>query len=273
MDIRELEKLYEDGSKHSIYQNLPDFVSEHIDYKVEINEEWRGDRTRLEYVKKFISGVEFKTLGDIGANTGYFSLSLANEYKNKKVLAYEINRNHCDLMKVIKENFNMENIEVIEEGVDLSKIKDIDYRDIYIFFNVIHHAGVDFDKDLNITTENFMVYTENFLKLLKNKCKYLVFQMGYNHGGNKLTPIVSPEEVYEMLKYQIRLFENSGWNIVDIAYAENKNKKYISIKNKEDDVENEVYKKAIDKYLDQYSIYKNSEFYKRPIIILENAER
>ncbi|MCU9814803.1 DUF1698 domain-containing protein [Paraclostridium sp. AKS73] len=162
MDIRELEKLYEDGSKHSIYQNLPDFVSKHIDYKVEINEEWRGDRTRLEYVKKFISEVEFKTLGDIGANTGYFSLSLANEYKNKKVLAYEINRNHCDLMKVIKENFNMENIEVIEEGVDLSKIKDIDYRDIYIFFNVIHHAGVDFDKDLNITTENFMVYTENF---------------------------------------------------------------------------------------------------------------
>ena len=43
----ELQKLYSDATKHSVYQNIPDFVSSELGYSEAIDETWRGDRPRL----------------------------------------------------------------------------------------------------------------------------------------------------------------------------------------------------------------------------------
>ncbi|MCC3862837.1 DUF1698 domain-containing protein [Terrisporobacter petrolearius] len=270
VDIKELRSLYEDGSKHSVYQNIPQFVSERIGYKVQLDENWRGDETRLKYIEKFLKNINYNSIGDIGANTGYFSLSLANEMKNKKVISYEINKNHVDFISTIKENFDLKNIQIINEGVNLEKVDDLKELDIYMLLNVIHHAGVDFDVDLGVNNINFKQYAKQYLEKLRNKCRVLIFQMGYNHGGNKLNPIVSPNEIKEMFDYHLHLIRETGWNIVDVAYAANNDKQYKSLLEYGISIDklNTYDLKLLDKYIEKYDICNNSEFYKRPIFIL-----
>lgn len=272
MNLVELKNLYEDGSKHSVYQNIPKFVSDRIEYKVQLDENWRGDTSRLTYINDKLKNIDFNLIGDIGANTGYFSLSLANEMKDKKVISYEINNNHVEFINTIKENFNLENIQTINKGVDLEGIDYLREVDIYMLLNVIHHAGVDFDVNLDVSNLNFKQYANQYLEKLKNKCKILIFQMGYNHGGNKLKPIISPSEIKKMFDYQIDLIQETEWKIMDIAYATNRDKEYKSLLEYGIDIGefNKYDVELFNAYLEEYKVYNNSEFYKRPIFILSN---
>lgn len=268
-------QLYADGSKHSIYQNLPDFVSKKWGYKQCINEEWRGDKTRFEYVKKILKNINYTSFSDIGANTGFFCLSLANEFRLKKFIAYEINSNHCQFINNIINEFKIDNLIVENKGVILNDIKYLEKRDIALFFNVLHHIGVDFDKQLNVNKEMFYKSASNYLLEMSKKFSCIIFQMGYNHGGDKEEPIVSVDELEKMLYYQIEMLEKSGWRVIEVAYARNSDKKYISfdecgINLKKNNGNMKVDK--IYKYFEVNNIKNNSEFYKRPIIVAEAKE-
>ncbi len=252
----EIKNLYEISSKHSNYQNMPYFVSDELGYKVEINEEWRGDTARYLFLKENIEFKKDTNVADVGANTGFFTLSFANNNTTTNFFAYEINENHSKLISLIKDAFEMSNVSVLNTGVDYSTINDIPKYDIMFHLNILHHAGVDFDKNYVKDVNDFYKYALNYLTLLRNKCSVLVFQMGYNLGGNKANPIVSTNDVLEMFKYQINLLIDSGFLIDKIALYDKENKRYkiVNVLNLPDE-------------LDRYSLINNSEFYKRPLII------
>ncbi|HGY55159.1 MAG TPA: hypothetical protein ENK44_05635, partial [Caldithrix abyssi] len=127
--IENLKKLYFDESKHSIYQNIPAFVQEALEYTVEIDERWRGDTARWQNLLQQVNFDQLEVIGDIGANTGFFSLSLAHRFPNLKVYAYESNANHHDFMNAIKSQFRMNNIVVENKIVDLDNVENIHRHD------------------------------------------------------------------------------------------------------------------------------------------------
>src|SRR3546814_17975815 len=73
----ELKRLYSDRSKHSVYQNIPDFVTAELGYTESVDESWRGDRQRLTFLTKCRTPTHGEKWLDFGANTGFFTLSLA----------------------------------------------------------------------------------------------------------------------------------------------------------------------------------------------------
>ncbi len=143
-----LANLYKDHSKHSNYQNIPEFVKESIGYSETINEEWRGDTARYKYIIDVVRNLKPKSVCDVGANTGLFSLSLAHQFPDVKVTAFEGNEIHVEFMTLVKEAFSLENIEIKNLYVDYEGIQYLGRYDMMLNLNVLHHAGVDFDKDI-----------------------------------------------------------------------------------------------------------------------------
>jgi len=253
---------YYDNSKHSVYQSMPEFVQKELGILIEINQEWRGDVERYNYIKNHFD-FNGKVILDIGANSGYFSLNLA-KYFGKKVIAYEPNKNHCDIVNAIAEYFAINNITTFAKGVGFEDLKNLENSDVVLHLNVLHHTGVDFDTKLVRNIAELKHYIANYFGVLKDKTSHLIFQMGYNWGGNKGTPIFDKINGNELVDFVIKVCYQNSWNVEKIGLAVKENNK-IYYKNMPVPFDFEIINELISKQTDL------SEFYKRPIFVCKQV--
>lgn len=254
---------YSDGSKHSNYQNFPNFITRELGITALKDENWRGDSKRYQFIKENIIFPIGAIVGDIGANTGRFCLDFAMENKQSNFVAIEINENNANFIKMICDMFHIDNVKVINESAGLENIDKLPNLDIAFNMNVLHHSGVDFENSRVGNANELKNYIITYLKKCKEKCDIIVFQIGYNWGGNKSTPIVSPDHISEMIEYQKDIFLQSGYEIVNIGLYHNIKKEYINVPVKST-------KEQLQKFINDFSMNLNSEFYKRPLFIIKN---
>jgi len=271
-----LTELYHDGSKHSIYQNVPEFVKKEIGYNEKIDENWRGDTARYQYLTKTLEFNDGKSVGEIGANTGFFILSLAHANPLSKFFAYEINKTHANFIAEIAESFLMTNVTVKPFGIDLVGIDQMEEHDILLNYNVLHHAGVDFDTDKIASVGEYEAYAVEYLKKLRLKTKQMVFQIGSNWGGNKQKPIIDLADDAEKIAFNARIFKKAGWKIEDISLhtRENDILEYVPLSS---DLISQLNtsligteREIIVNNLDLSRLSGFSEFYRRPIFIVKS---
>ncbi len=97
----ELRELYAETSKHGQYQTIPDRLAALLGIQFEVNEEWRGDRPRYPLIKEFIQESACRSVLDVGANTGFFALSLAGDLPHLSVKACELNKTHARIIELL----------------------------------------------------------------------------------------------------------------------------------------------------------------------------
>lgn len=215
----ELQKLYADASKHSTYQNVPDFVSAELGYREPIDESWRGDRPRLAWLTSARAPVAGETWLDFGANTGFFTLSLAHRFRQTRFIAVEANPNHASFIERVARYFCMENVQVVQRAIGLVELPQLPRSDCLLHLNVLHHAGHDFDADAVPDKGQFANYAQRYLERLRERTSYMFFQMGNNWGGDKLQPLVGTREDQEKLDLFSGWLRSGGWHIAATAYA------------------------------------------------------
>lgn len=215
----ELQKLYADASKHSVYQNIPDFVSAELGYTETIDENWRGDRPRLAYMVEARQPAPGESWLDFGANTGFFTLSLARQFPQTTFIAVEANANHARFISRVAQCFGMSNVEVIQRAVGLADLHELPHSDCLLHLNVLHHAGHDFDAHLVPAIGEFGDYARRYLGLLRGRTNAMFFQMGSNWGGDKQQPLVGVREDVEKLEAFSGWLLSAGWHVDEIAYA------------------------------------------------------
>jgi SAM-dependent methyltransferase len=272
--IEELRALYADESKHSVYQNTPAFIREKLGYTETIDENWRGDSARWDYLRENIDFSE-KSVLDVGANTGFFALSIAHRNRNADVTALEGNGNHSRYIETIAEYFEMPNVRVLHQYLAMEDLPTLGHYDTVLLFNVLHHAGADFDKD-NVRTEaELFSYCVRYMKQLADKCTRVIFQMGYNWGGNKLRPVVELNDDVSKVIYTAKFMIEAGWEMERILLPRScKGKPYPAElselpQSTNDLLNNKEYEKAsktIERVVDP-EIRNFSEFYRRPLFI------
>jgi len=273
-----LQRLYSDASKHARYQNIPKFVCDELGYKETIKEEWRGDTARYEYIRNTID-FSGKDIVDIGANTGFFTLSLAYEYKDSLFTAIEGNQNHSKFICMVIDGFGLKNVQVNDYYVTYKNVGSIGSYDLALLFNVLHHAGVDFDNEYVSMPQKLENYIKKYVLQLRKCAAEVVFQMGYNWGGNKKKPVVPLEKDAEKVIYTGKIFTASGWVIKSIATAYKvEEKKKIVYKNIPSEIVEMLNKQENDRSILSIineNLYEEmnqlSEFYRRPIFILRRS--
>jgi ABC-type transport system substrate-binding protein len=278
MSLKEiLQSLYNDQSKHSRYQNIPRFVREAMDYTEVIDESWRGDTARYEYIQRTIDFGHGMKVADVGANTGFFTLSLAHDHRHSLFTAYEPNANHSEFIRTVAEKFQLENVRISNQSLGLLSLPKLDVFDLMLHFNVLHHAGFDYDQELVKGPDEFHRYAQEYANLLKGKAKQLLFQVGYNWGGDKTKPIIEVRRVADMVLYVPKLFAQTGWKVQAVAlYSKVQGKgTYVDmpeslLKEIQANPDDESLYRKVKLLVDQLEMHQNSEFYKRPIFLFES---
>ncbi|HET6914356.1 MAG TPA: class I SAM-dependent methyltransferase [Rhodanobacteraceae bacterium] len=268
----ELQKLYADASKHSVYQNVPDFVSAELGYTETIDENWRGDRPRLAYMVESRTPAAGESWLDFGANTGFFTLSLAHQFPQTTFVAVEANANHARFISRVAQYFGMSNVEVIHRAVGLADLHELPHSDCLLHLNVLHHAGHDFDAGLVPTTSEFDDYARRYFELLRERADAMFFQMGSNWGGDKRQPLVGVREDVQKLQVFSGWLRSAGWRVNDVAYAMRGADTRVHFEDlpasalRHLDGEGSMERAALQKELDRFQLDDfPGEFYRRPL--------
>jgi hypothetical protein len=216
----ELRALYADASKHSAYQSIPTFVSDKLKYREEIDQGWRGDHPRLRYLLRVRQPSPGEHWGDFGANTGFFTLSLARDYPATTFTAIEANPNHATFIRRLADYFELSNVRVVSESVGVQGLRGLPAFDFLLHLNVLHHAGHDFDATFVPSRDAFPDYAVRYLGVLRERVAAMLFQLGSNWGGAKTEPLIGVRDDDAKLALFSGWLQSAGWRVREVAYAE-----------------------------------------------------
>jgi hypothetical protein len=214
----ELSELYAETSKHGQYQTIPDRLSALLGIQFEVNEEWRGDRPRYPLIKQFIQDNACRSVLDVGANTGFFALSLAGGFPALSVKACELNKTHARIIELLARIGGYE-VAVTDQPADLAHAGGFGLHDCALYLNILHHAGHDFDAVQVKGREAFRDYAVDYLRAFRGTARRMVYQMGYNWRGDKTLPLIPKEDQAGKVRFAMDLFEAAGWVVEGVAFA------------------------------------------------------
>lgn len=223
-ELEELRKLLETKSKHGNYQMLPPALLDLDPALSSYSHSRRLDSQRYDWFSEKLN-FENKSILDIGANVGYFSFRLATE-KNAKITTYEPFNEHSIAIDRCKRILGIgdEKFRNVNLGVSLADLDNLEKFDVVLFFNVIQHAGEDFDRDAVQSIDEWRDYALQYLSKLRSTADCLIFQTGYTwlgHNGKLCDEI-------DTLDFTINLLHDAGWNIKYCGVVENYNcHKYV----------------------------------------------
>lgn len=261
-----LEELYSRSSKHASYQTLPDRLAQKLGLQFEVNEEWRGDRPRYPLILQFVKEIQAQRVIDFGANTGFFSLSMANDLPDAEIVACEINPVHAAIIRLLAKVGGHSKLSVREEPLDMAHMNGFDKHDLALHLNIIHHAGHDFDRDLVADRDAFVPYAVRYLKNFRQSTSHMIFQMGYDWGGNRELPLVSRDDQAGKVEFTQQLLEAAGWQVdyLGLARRESMDAPVLLESFRPDQLPST--NSGLDQWLnDRYGETLWSKFYQRPI--------
>ena len=263
-NVLELKRLYLDGTKHSCYQNVPQFMSGHLDLSDKLQPLWRDDVPRLELVREYFDFHRVASVVDVGANTGYFSLSLAFDYPNLEVTSIEGHKGHAEFIAEAAGLAGLGNMRVVNQYVGHQTDPELLNSEVVLHFNVLHHLGVD-NQDRIESIEQFFRVAVQALSRAHHEGAWLVLQMGFNWGGDKKQPIVALDDDIGKLRFLERLVKAARFEIRDLALpvlaAGGDRYRYMVYP-----FEKIRHDKKYQSLLDHHSVDELSEFFRRPII-------
>lgn len=214
-----LHSLYADGSKHAVYQNIPEFVRDALGYREPINEEWRSDTPRYQYFADRLPLHNAAEIADVGANTGYFTLNLGRARPDCVVHAFEPNPRHAAFIREIAIAFAMTNVLVRSEPWSTENLGKVGSYEVTFLLNILHHAGFDFDPQLPDRNDAFESYATNYLHRVRQATKRLCFQIGSNRGGDKQRPLFHPNDDAGRMTWCCKMLLKAGWRLRHIGIA------------------------------------------------------
>lgn len=224
--IEEFTSYIKSQGKHGFYQLLPPaLINKYNELQELPYKSIRLDDKRYEFFTKHLNTSKARVT-DIGANIGYFSFRLATE-KKCSVVMYEPFEDHYKAINSIGSMLEaQDNIKAVNDGVTLSNIDSLEKTDILLLFNVLQHAGEDFDKDIVKSKNDWYQYAVEYLTKLRSKSKYLVFQNGYSWLGHDVE-LCARENI---LPFSKQLLEDAGWTVKHCGMVKNySTKEYIDI--------------------------------------------
>lgn len=236
----------------------------------------RNCEDRYNCMKKFINCKRPFTILDIGANFGYYSLKIANDFPNSYVVMIQQPGVESKLLnEILKANTNLNNrtclLELKCNADYMEKLAECEHFDYIICNNILHHMN-DYKR----------VYES-----LKKMCKYLIIETppvndnkscGQNHLNeiynlvNKDCDIKSNEKFqrhtnkstyshiyflqFDNLVYKSKAYYNSTLVRQDNYIHEfSDNKRTFSKKNEENSKTNYIYGINLRTYIDLNGIY------------------
>jgi hypothetical protein len=168
------------------------------------------DSARYEWIESNLNIQNAKVV-DLGANLGYFSIRLASE-RNCYVHAYEALPEYAKSIEMSSQICEVQDfLKVSTKSITLEDIKQLEPTDLFLHLNVLHHAGIFYDKNKIFNSNDWYQYALNHLKFLSNVSDRLLIQIG-NMWGNQIL-----FDSDRSIDYICELLSLSNWDVKKIG--------------------------------------------------------
>jgi hypothetical protein len=179
------------GERFGNYQDLPAFVRDRLP---ELLADAGYGQRQLE-----LDGPRYRFLGahlslrglsvvEIGANLGYFGLSLTHDHHCRYV-GYEPIAAYATAASLLAEEAGVAHLCRFQAAsVGLADVPSLPESDLLIELNVLHHGGSVFDRDEVGRCGGWEDYAVERLRRLRAKARYLFFQTGNVAEDSALFP-------------------------------------------------------------------------------------
>jgi len=138
-----------------------------------------GVKDRLVAIERVYEGVSLGRIADLGGNSGFFSLSLADSGMATVATVYDTNSSALRAGREMSRALDIEGRVAFEEGpVTLDFVCAMQHIDTVLCLNLIHHAGVLFDVDL-VHSIGWEEYARQWLLALRGKATNLIMSVGF----------------------------------------------------------------------------------------------
>ena len=274
MNENDLHSLYAQISKHCQYQALPSFMRGNAELESERYKHFKLCDERLEFVRKSDVLHDANSIVEVGANIGFFALSLAHENCNILIKTVEAEDTFCEITRKIATSYELSNVHVESDFFPFLNGSIQPAADVAIIFNVIHHGGYEYDQEMCNTAHDWFDYSQNVMEGLAQNYKKLVMQIGYNWGGDRKHPIHATSDPVGYSIKLARMFDAAGWRVVEIGIPVKKAESYdyLPVKIRGRTLEETCEQMINCEELNACSDFDLSEFFQRPIFILENTK-
>lgn len=177
--------LLQARTKHSHYQTIHPALREVLPDVGNYKPKKLLEEAREVFVSEHVD-FNGKTVADIGANTGYFSVAAALKGA-KQIDAFEGNGKHAAFLQIASSAIGIEGrLKVHNQYVSFAPYR-LPVYDICLCYNVLHHLGDDFRAGLPMQVA--ITEMKAALVSLVSNNKTVVFQMGYNWKGDVRLPL------------------------------------------------------------------------------------
>lgn len=155
-----------------------------------------------------------KTVLDIGANTGYFSIA-ATEAGASSVTAIEGNAEHAEFIEAASQLLGCENRLTTQHRYFDFDSQASDLFDVTLCLNVLHHLGDDFGEK-NLSLEQSLHGITQRLRNLSGQTRHCWFQLGFNWKGDRHRPLFSRGLKRELIDFVDQACAGH-WSVESIA--------------------------------------------------------
>ena len=226
-EITHLQNLYFGNTKHSSYQPVPEILGPFFS-NLKIDEKWRHPGPRIDLLKLELANLTDRDVIEIGSNTGFQIIELAKQFPDYAFKGFEISRSHVEFIKLCIEFENINNVEIYNSEFQQPGIGKPDNGSILLDFNVVHHAGSDFQNETDVNTETWWSKVlPNWLSCVPMFSHYW-FSSGFRLGGNLDHPLSNPESpslfITRVINCMKVIDENTLTDIFVISYNQENGK-------------------------------------------------
>lgn len=210
-----LAPLYAAQSKHSGYQLL----HPRIRHLLGVQADRPYGRHEPERQRCFEGALSFRgaRVLDIGANTGYFSLS-ALEAGARSVCSVEGNPTHAQFIAATAAALGLDDrLQVEHRYHDFVPAPERNF-DLTLCLNVVHHLGDDFG-DRSLCLEHARERMCSAVNALASQSRALLLQVGFNWKGNAAWPLFEGGQKAAMIEF-IRQGTASHWAVEAVFVAQ-----------------------------------------------------
>jgi SAM-dependent methyltransferase len=177
----------------------------------------KHEAARWDFIKNHIAFAG-KSVADVGANTGYFSLA-AIESGAARVNAYEGNAAHCSFLHTATGLLGLDDqLKAHPHYIDFGNAGLPEPVDIIFLLNVLHHYGDDYGNDATQPDE-IKKHISRALNLATQQSGTIVFQLGFNIQGNRMRPLFEHGTKGEVIAFMEGALP-AHWRISALGIAE-----------------------------------------------------
>jgi 2-polyprenyl-3-methyl-5-hydroxy-6-metoxy-1,4-benzoquinol methylase len=213
--VEQLKFLYNQTSKHSNYQILPECLKPLFDHD-DIQVKSRYEKERLTYILRHIDPRN-KCILDIGGNSGYFSFELM-EKGAKHIDYYEGNSTHAEFVKLATSlTKNAGRLNVFNQYYDFTE-NNLGHSDITLLLNVLHHVGDDYG-NINLSINQAKDKMIDYINNLAVNTNMLILQLGFCWQGNIKQLLFEHGTKAEMIDF-IKKGAKEKWKVEEVGIAE-----------------------------------------------------